>query len=79
MRAEQIGFDPLDFEDQYGMDPAAARKEAQAARRVVAKAKEKEGYEVKIWTLTGQLRKYKEFGVPDGRVRSVYYLSTVKR
>lgn len=78
MNTEQIRFDPLDFEDNMGLNPAAARKEAQAARRVIAAAKRKEGYECKSWTLTGQLRKYKSFGVEDGRVRPVYYLNITR-
>lgn len=28
-----------------------------------------------MWTLTDQLKKYKSFGVEDGRVRNVYYVT----
>jgi len=72
---EQLRFDPLEFEERMGLTPEQAKKEAQAARRAVAKAKRAEGLEVRSWTLEGQLRKYREFGVPCGRVRSVYYLN----
>lgn len=75
---QQLSFDPLHFEDQMGLDPAAARKEAQAARRAVAKSMTRDGWTVKSWTLTGQLRQYRSFGVPDGRVRPVYYLNASK-
>lgn len=72
---EQISFDPLDFEERMGLTPEAARKEAQAARRAVIKAKEAEGHKCRAWTLTGQLRKYRAFGQPCGRTRNVYYIT----
>ena len=74
----QQSFDPLDFEDRMGMTPEQARKEAQTVRRMVAKTLKMDGHSVKLWTLTGQLRKYKSFGVEDGRVRPVYYINAVK-
>jgi len=75
---EQMSFDPLDFEDRMNLTPEQARREAQAVRRMVAKTRKQDGWEVKSWTLTGQLRKYRAFGVPDGRVRPVYYLNCSK-
>lgn len=72
---EQLRFDPLDFEERMGLTPEAARREALAARNVVIKAKQREGYRTKGWTMTGQLRKYKSFGVECGRIRNVYYLN----
>lgn len=72
---EQMSFDPLVFEDNMGLSREEAVKEAIAARRAVIKKFRAEGHMVKPWTLTGQLRQYKSFGVPDGRVRNVYYIN----
>lgn len=72
----QLRFDPLDWQDQ-GEVPEQAAKSAKAARDTVTRAILKDWpgrYQVKGWRLTGQLRPYKCFGVPDGRVRTVYYL-----
>jgi flagellar biosynthesis regulator FlaF len=74
---EQLRFDPLDFEERMALDPAAARKEALAARKSVSKSIEALGYGVKLWTLAGQLRKYRALGEPCGRVRSVYYITVL--
>jgi hypothetical protein len=73
----QLRFDPLDFEDQ-GVSREEARKQALAARTMVVNRIKKDWpdkYNVCCWTLSGQLRKYKAFGVPDGRSRSVYYVN----
>lgn len=70
----QISFDPLKYEDA-GMDAEAAVKQAKKDRNAKYKELINQGEFVKRWTLTGQLRQYVSFGVPDGRVRNVYYLS----
>lgn len=77
----QMRFDPLDFEDNMGITPQEARKEALAARAIIKRAIQvsRPDFEVRAWTLTGQLRKYKSFGVEDGRVRNVYYLTVSKK
>ena len=72
----QHGYDPLDWEDE-GLSPQEARKAALAARSMIKRhiITSRPDLEVHAWTLTGQLRKYKSFGVEDGRVRNVYYLT----
>jgi muconolactone delta-isomerase len=74
---EQIRFDPLDHMDA-GMGEAEAAKEAQRQRRIAKAQYHQEGYETRSWCLAGQLRKYKSFGVEDGRIRTVYYLTISK-
>jgi hypothetical protein len=71
---EQIRFDPLDWQDN-GYEAAQAAKQALIRRNMWARALTRQGYIVKGWTLTGQLRQYKSFGVDDGRVRNVYYIT----
>ena len=75
---EQLSFDPLDFQDHFGLSAEPAAKQAQAVRREVAKLIRSKGFEVKSWTLTGQLRPYSGWNQPDGRVRSVYYLNVYR-
>lgn len=72
----QMSFDPLDFEDQ-GLTREEAVTAAKAARQVIVSRirKERSDLTAKCWVLTGQLRKYKSFGVPDGRYRNVYYIT----
>ncbi|CAB4168779.1 hypothetical protein UFOVP580_38 [uncultured Caudovirales phage] len=74
---QQISFDPLDHMDA-GMTPEQAAKEAQRLRQIAKTQYQQEGCEVKAWRLTGQLRQYKSFGVEDGRIRTVYYLTVTK-
>lgn len=74
---QQISFDPLTYMD-LGMTPDQAVKEAQRLRRIAKTRYQQEGYEVKSWRLTGQLHQYKSFGVEDGRIRTVYYLTITK-
>lgn len=74
---QQIRFDPLDWEDD-GYESRAAAAQALARRNLWMRALAKRGIHTKAWTLTDQLRDYKSWGVPDGRVRNVYYL-TIKR
>lgn len=69
----QYSFDPLDFEDTNRVPRETAVKQALAARAVFVKEAKKQGFDARMWTLTGQLKKYKSFGVDDGRVRNVYY------
>lgn len=77
----QISFDPLHFEEQMGLSPTEATKEALTARGVLQRQinKYRPDLKAKAWTLTGQLRKYKSFGEPCGRVRNVYYLTISKK
>lgn len=49
-------------------------KQALAARAVFVKEAKKQGFDARMSTVTGQLKKYKSFGVDDGRVRNVYYV-----
>lgn len=76
----QYSFDPLHFEDNAGLTREEAVKEALACRNMVIRhiRKTRPDLVAKGWTLTGQLRQYKSFGVPDGRVRSVYYITVRK-
>lgn len=70
----QYGFDPLDFEDTNRVPRETAVKQALAARAVFVKEAKKQGFDARMSTVTGQLKKYKSFGVDDGRVRNVYYV-----
>ena len=72
----QISFDPLDHNYDFGAD--LAHKAAQKARNAKAKELRAQGIKVHCWRLTGQLRKYASFGVEDGRVRTVYYVSILE-
>lgn len=76
-RGVHNSWDPLDYEDQYGLDPRAAAKAAQADRAKWVKDWRKvntdPALELHVWRLTGQLRPYASFGNPDGRTRTVYY------
>lgn len=71
----QYRWDPLEYADMHGVDQKAGAKLALADRDKQARAWRKEGFEVKCWTLTGQLRKYSGLGQPDGRIRNVYYIT----
>lgn len=80
--SRQYSFDPLMFEEEQKLSREEARKAALAARNALRKAIERDHpgrYDIKGWTLTGQLRKYKCWGVPCGRVRSVYYLNVLEK
>ena len=68
----QISFDPLDYVGQY---EEGDHSKALADRNAHLKQLRKEGKQVRGWTLTRQLRTYASFGVPDGRVRNVYYIT----
>lgn len=71
----QISFDPLNFE-YFDTLPEQACRDAIKERNAKMKEMKKAGYKnVRGWRLTGQLRKYASFGVEDGRVRTVYYIS----
>lgn len=73
----QFRVDPLDFEDEQGLTPEAARRQALSVRNMLIRQikKAQPRLSVRGWTLTGQLRQYRSFGVPDGRVRPVYYIN----
>lgn len=75
----QYRFDPLDFEDTNRVPRETAVKQALAARAVFVKEAKKQGFDTKMWTLTGQLKEYKSFGVKDGRWRNVYYVTITKK
>lgn len=62
----QVSFDPLDYPD---------RKSALKARKERADVERKAGKRVFAWTLPNQLKPYAGLGIPDGRVRNVYYLN----
>ena len=63
----QISFDPLDFNED--------RKAALRARKERADLERKAGHRVFAWTLPNQLKQYAGLGIPDGRIRNVYYLN----
>jgi hypothetical protein len=67
----QISFDPLDF----GGDDELAHRAAKAARDEAYRTQRKSGIAARRWVLRGQLKKYAGFGIEDGRVRDVYYLT----
>lgn len=80
--SRQYSFDPLVFEEEQKLSREEARKAALAARAALRKAIERDHpgrYDIKAWTLTGQLRKWKCWGVPCGRVRNVYYLNILEK
>lgn len=75
---QELRFDPLEYLDlpaNAGMTFEEATKRARADRDICLRHWRKEGKDVKGWSLPGQLRKYRAFGVPDGRTRTVYYLT----
>lgn len=78
----QLRWDPLDEPDvgyaRSDLDEASrsAMKKRDAAARAIRKSYP--ALTVKSWTLAGQLRPYASFGVPDGHIRSVYYITLVK-
>ena len=63
---DQISFDPLDYADSG---------EAKRARNAKLRALRQAGANARGWTLPNQCRPYASFGVPDGRVRNVYYVT----
>ena len=79
----QVSFDPLLVFD-YDMQPrgdvwccASAKEAAMTARKtrdafLRGLRKRYPHQRFGGWALTGQLRKYKSFGVDDGRTRTVY-------
>lgn len=71
----QRAFDPLDYQDNFHCSIEEAVKLAKQARNKELAERRKLGQDVKGWSLTGQLKPYASFGVPDGRVRTVFYLS----
>lgn len=73
----QFSWDPLDYMDADGLTFEEACKRAKADRTAWTNAVRKAFplFEVKQWTLTGQLKQYAGFGRPDGRVRNVYYVT----
>jgi hypothetical protein len=73
----QTAFDPLDVQDQDpSLDLAAASKLALMQRNAVLRTYHLQGVKATGFSLRGQLRPYASFGVPDGRIRTVYYVQT---
>ena len=75
-RSEQV-WDPLDYRDQFGLEIKDAEKLAQQHRREWLKANPNPHVFRRSWCLRGQLRPYRAFGEPDGRTRTVYYVTSV--
>jgi muconolactone delta-isomerase len=50
---------------------------AKAARDAKYKELKQQGIKTRRWILKGQCKQYESFGVPDGRICDVYYLSFV--
>lgn len=64
----QISFDPLRY---------SSAKEARAERDAEWRRLKNLGKQVNRFTLKNQLRKWEALGVPDGRVRDVYYINVI--
>ena len=71
----QVSYDPLDYADKHGVTVAEGAVMAKRDRDADLRARRKRGENVQGWRLTGQLRKWAGLGVPDGRVRTVYYIN----
>ena len=75
----QISFDPLTYLDNgAASDMTNAKGIARKARDAAYKAhiSAHGAGSAYRFALAGQLRKYESLGVPDGRVRTVYYVGT---
>ena len=74
----EFRFDPLDWQDQRGMSYDESNAAAKAARDKNLAAIRKmglQGFTVRGWCLRGQLRQYASYGNPDGRMRTVFYIT----
>ena len=71
----RYSFDPLYYQDEYQLKADIAKQTALKVRNLTKSILIKQGYTCIGTSLTGQLRKYKSFGIDDGRTRTVYYLS----
>lgn len=71
----QTSYDPLNFADHLKMDLAQATRYAKLLRDKDLRNLRRRGVNARGWRLTGQLRPYAGFGQPDGRVRTVYYIT----
>jgi hypothetical protein len=79
MAKQEIRFDPLEYLDlpanagwTLAQATAQARKDRDICLRV---ARQKGTKECKGWSIRGQLRKYRAWGVPCGHTRTVYYIT----
>jgi hypothetical protein len=77
MANQEVRFDPLQYMD---LDPALTLAQATAQARkdrdiCLRVARQKGAKECKGWSLRGQLRKYRAWGVPCGHTRTVYYIT----
>lgn len=73
---QDVPFDPLKYADADStLTLEAATKIAKQTRDTYLRALRKAGIPCKGWRLTGQLRKWAALGIPDGRVRTVYYVT----
>jgi len=77
MANQEVRFDPLQYMD---LDPALTLAQATAQARkdrdiCLRVARQKGAKECKGWSLSGQLRKYRAWGVPCGHTRTVYYIT----
>ena len=78
MANQQIRFDPLEYLDlpaNAGWTLAQATAQARKDRDLCLRVARQKGKECIGSRTTGQLRKYKSFGEPDGRTRTVYYIT----
>lgn len=71
----QTSFDPIKYADQMGLAMHDAAKIAKKERDLELRRIKKRDPSAYGWRLTGQLRQYAGFGQPDGRVRTVYYIT----
>lgn len=65
----QMSFDPLD--QPWNGDASACKRD----RDDYFRSLRKQGIPARRWVLRNQLQKYADFGIPDGRVRDVYYIT----
>lgn len=77
MANQEVRFDPLQYMD---LDPALTLAQATAQARkdrdiCLRVARQKGAKECRGWSLRGQLRKYRAFGIPCGHTRTVYYIT----
>jgi hypothetical protein len=77
MANQEVRFDPLQYMD---LDPALTLAQATAQARkdrdiCLRVARQKGAKECKGWSIRGQLRKYRAWGVPCGHTRTVYYIT----
>jgi hypothetical protein len=78
MAKQEIRFDPLEYLDlpaNAGWTLAQATAQARKDRDLCLRVARQKGKECTGSRVTGQLRKYRAWGVPCGHTRTVYYIT----